>query len=121
MTIKARIAKLQEKMKPIEEEIERKKEELKSKEEHFKILNQVMKEHYPGHKWCKLPSKERHRLYFSKPAGTYQKTDSPLPIFVFNKKENKLIIEVHRLYCDILQQEILRRRREKNISKISKI
>jgi len=111
MTIKGRIAKLQEKMKPIEDEIERKKEELKQREEYFHFLNQVMEECYSGHQWCKLSIKERRRIYFTEPKGTYDYTNRLLPKFIpFNKKESDLYGEVLRLVADVIKKEILRRR-----------
>ena len=115
MAIKTgRLNRLEQKMKPLEDEIERKKKELKSKEEMFCSLNQVMKEHFPRHEWCKLTNRERLRIYNNpEPTGTYKKTDSPLPIFVPSiKKEHRLLIEVHRLYADIIKAEILRRREQ---------
>jgi len=115
MAIKARIAKLQEKMKPLADELERKENELKQKEESFLFLNQVMKEHYPEHEWCELSIKERHRIYFEEPKGTYDYTNRLLPKFIpYNKNEFDLLGEVIRLYADVIKKEILRRRSEKN-------
>jgi hypothetical protein len=111
MTIKGRIAKLQEKMKPLEEKIERKKEELKSKEEMFCRINQFIEDVYPGHKWCKLSLKERRRIYFTEPKGTLDYTNRLLPKFIpFNVKESDLHGEVIHLYTDVIKAEILRRR-----------
>lgn len=111
MTIKARIAKLQEKMKPIKEGIERKKEELKQREESFHILNQVMKEHYPEHEWNGLSSKEKKRIYFTKRIGKY-KTNCLLPVFIpFNKNESELLRTVLRLVADVFRNELELRRK----------
>jgi len=70
-----------------------------------------MKEHYPEHKWCKLSIKERRRIYFTEPKGTYDYTNRLLPKFIpFDEGKFALLGEVIRLYADIIQQEILRRR-----------
>jgi hypothetical protein len=111
MAIIGRLNKLEEKMKPIEDEIERKKEELKSKEEIFYSLNQAIEEYFPTNQWCKLLLKERKRLYFSEPQGTYDYTNRLLPKFIpFDKGEFDLLGEVIDLYANIIQREILRRR-----------
>ena len=111
MTIVGRIIKLEEGMKPIADEIERKKEDLIGKEERFNTLNQFMAEFYPEHAWSRLPSKERRRIYFTEPKGTYDYTNRLLPKFIpFNKKESDLEFEVHSLYAEVIKKEILRRR-----------
>jgi len=120
MAIIGRLNKLEEKMKPIEDEIERKKKELKSKEEMFCRLNQFMEELYPRHRWCKLSLKERRRIYFTEPKGTYDYTNRLLPKFrPFNVKERDLYLEVIRLYTNVIKKEILRRRRELTRGKIN--
>jgi hypothetical protein len=114
MAIIGRLNKLEEKMKPIEEEIERKKEELKSKEEMFCGLNQIMKEHYPEHRWCKLSLKEKKRIFFREPAGTYDYSNYFLPKFIpFDEEEFDLLGEVTDLFGAVIKAEILRRRKLK--------
>ena len=109
MTIKARISKLQEKMKPIEEELERKKQELQSKEETFYRLNQAIEELFPTHQWNELSINKKRRIFFEE-QGTYD-TNRLLPKFIpYNKKEFDLLGEVIRFYADVIRKEILRRR-----------
>ena len=111
MAIKARIAKLQEKMKLIEDENKRTREDIKAKEEMFYHLNQAIKEYFSTHAWCRLPLEERHRIFFEEPKGTYDYTNRLLPKFIpFDEGKFALLGEVIRLYADIIQQEILRRR-----------
>ena len=111
MAINTRVTRLEEKMKPIEDELKRKEEELMQREKFFLFLNQVMKEHYPGHQWCKLSLTERRRIYFTEPKGSFDYTNRLLPKFIpYNKKESDLYGEVIRLYGDIIKKEILRRR-----------
>ena len=111
MAINTRVTRLEVRMKPIEDELEKKKEELKSKEEMFYSLNQAIEAYYPKHQWCKLSLKERHRIYFDKPKGTYDYTNRLLPKFIpFDVKERDLYLEVIRLYTGVIKAEILRRR-----------
>ncbi len=70
-----------------------------------------MKEYYPEHEWNSLSSKEKKRIYFTKPKGKY-KTDCLLPIFIpFNKKESELLGAVHRLVADVIRKELELRRK----------
>ncbi len=70
-----------------------------------------MEDVYSGHRWCKLSLKERRRIYFTEPKGTYDYTNRLLPKFIpFNKKESDLEFEVHSLYAEVIKKEILRRR-----------
>lgn len=111
----SRIDKLEKTNKCTLIEIENKMQREAQREQSFHSLNLVMKQHFPKHAWCQLTNRERLKIYNNpEPHGTYKKTDSPLPIFVFsNKKEHRLFIEVHRLYSDIIRKEILRRRKLK--------
>ena len=109
--ILSRIDKLEKTNKSKFIEIENKMQREAQREQSFHSLNLVMKKHYPENAWSRLPSKERRRIYFTEPKGTYDYTNRLLPKFIpFNKKESDLEFEVHSLYAEVIKKEILRRR-----------
>jgi len=113
MAILGRINKLEEKAKSITDVMLRKKAEFKQREEYFHFLNQVMKRCHSEHGWCKLPMKERLRIYNKKgPTGTVKMTKCGLPVHIpSKKKEDILFRDANRLLIDALHQELKRRRK----------
>jgi len=62
MTIRGRLNKLEELVKPLVDKIERKKAELKKREESFELTNQIMQDFFPEHRWNKLNEKTKLQL-----------------------------------------------------------
>ncbi len=111
MTIKGRINKLEELAKPLVDKKERENKELEEKEKFFHILNQVMKGQYPEHEWNGLSTKDRHRIYFAEPKGTFDYTNPLFPRFIpDNKKESDLLAAACRLFANTISKELSRRR-----------